>query len=95
MRAASPNNSSVGVVEAAFTAAVVQTAELVAPPQEHRMPGLGWTGEAQAVAEFSLARAARSAAWRRQRANPQGNQARIDVSRACREVKKVRLTMYD
>ena len=59
------------------------------------MPGLGWNGDAQAVAEFSLARAARSAAWRRQRANPQGSQARKGVSRACREAKRVRLAVYD
>ena len=47
------------------------------------------------MAEFRLARAARSAAWRRQKANPQGGQARRDVSRACREVKRVRLAAYD
>ena len=45
--------------------------------------------------EFSLARAARSAAWRRQRADPQGSQARRDVSRACRGVKRVRFVAYD
>ena len=53
MRVNPPNGSSVDEVEAAFTAAVVQTAELIAPPQERRMPGLGWNGDAQAVAEFS------------------------------------------
>ena len=82
-------------MEAALTAAVVQTAELIVPPQEHRTPGLGWNGDAQAVAEFSLARAARSAVWRRQSADLQGSQARRDVSRACREVKRVRLAEYD
>ena len=89
MRATPLHGSSVDEVEAAFTAAVVQTAELIVPPQERRMPGLGWKGDAQAVVEFSLVRAARSAAWSRQRANPQGSLAQRDVSRACREVKRV------
>ena len=47
------------------------------------------------VAEFSLARATRGAAWRQQRADPQGSQAQRDVSRACREFKRVRLAAYD
>ena len=47
------------------------------------------------MTEFSLTRAAKSTAWCRQRANPQGSQARRDLSRACREVKRVRLAAYD
>ena len=57
LRVTTPNGSSIDEVEAVFTAAVVQTAELIVPPQERRMPGLGWNGDAQAVAEFSLASA--------------------------------------
>ena len=64
-------------------------------PKKCRTPELGWNGDAQVVAEFSLARAARGAAWRQQRADPQGSQAQRDVSRACREFKRVRLAAYD
>ena len=95
LQATHPNGSSVDKMEAAFTAAVVQTAELIMLPQKRRMPGLGWNGDGQEVAEFSLARAARSVAWRRQKADPQGSQAQRDVSRACRNVKRVRLAAYD
>ena len=41
LRATPPNGRSVDEVEAAFTVAVVQTAELIVPPQERRTPGLG------------------------------------------------------
>ena len=38
------------------------------------MPGQGWRGDAQAEAEISMATAARRAAWKRQRADPQDRQ---------------------
>ena len=40
LRATPPNGSSVDEVKVAFTAAVVQTTELIVPPQERRMLGL-------------------------------------------------------
>ena len=42
LRAVSPSGSSVGDVEAASATALLQTAKLMAPPQECRLPGRGW-----------------------------------------------------
>ena len=69
LRAFPPSGSSVDV-ETAFTTAILQTAERVAPPRATRLPGRGWRGDAQAEAEISMAMAARRAAWKRQRADP-------------------------
>ena len=41
LRATRPNGSSMDDGEAVFTAAVVQTAELIVPTQKPRVPGLG------------------------------------------------------
>ena len=71
LRAFPPSGSSVDDVETAFTTAILQTAERVAPPRATRLPGRGWRGDAQAEAEISMAMAARRAAWKRQRADPQ------------------------
>ena len=70
LRAFPPTGSSVDDVETAFTTAILQTAERVAPPRATRLPGRGWRGDAQAEAEISMATAARRAAWKRQRADP-------------------------
>ena len=45
-------DSSVDEVEAAFTAAIIRTAELVIPPQERRRPGRGWSGDTRTEAEL-------------------------------------------
>ena len=50
LRAVPPSGSSVDV-EAAFAIAVLQTAELAAPPQERRLPWRGWRGDAQSETE--------------------------------------------
>ena len=69
LRAFPLSGSSVDDVETAFTTAILQTAERVAPPRAPRLPGRGWRGDAQAEAEISMATAARRAAWKRQRAD--------------------------
>ena len=71
LRAFPPSGSSVDDVETAFTTAILQTAERIAPPRATRLPGRGWRGDAQAEAEISMAMAARRTACKRQRADPQ------------------------
>ena len=71
LRAFPRSGSSFDDVETAFTTAILQTAERVAPPRATRLPGRGWRGDAQAEAKISMAMAARRAAWKRQRADPQ------------------------
>ena len=62
LRATPLDGSSVDEVEAVFTEAVLQTAELIVPPKERRMRGLEWNGNAQAEAEFSEGRKERDLA---------------------------------
>ena len=69
-----PSGSSVDDVETAFTTAILQTAERVAPPRAPRLPARGLRGDAQAETEVSMATAARRAAWKRQRADAQDSQ---------------------
>ena len=76
-----PNGSSVDDVETAFTTAILQTAERVAPPRAPRLPARGWRGDAQEEAEISMATAARRAAWKRQRADTQDSQLMKAVRR--------------
>ena len=66
LRANPPGDSSVDDVEATFAAAIMrQTAELVTPPQEHRRPERGWSGDAHTTAELQAATDAMHAAWQR------------------------------
>ena len=74
LRAFPSSDSSVDAVETAFTTAILQTAEQVAPPRAPRLPGRGWRGNAQAEVEISMATVARRAAWKRQRAGTQDSQ---------------------
>ena len=69
LRAFPPSGSTVYYVETAFTTAMLQTAERVAPPRAPRLPGRGWRGDAETEADISMATAARRAAWERQRAD--------------------------
>ena len=62
LRANPTGDSSVDDMEAAFTAAIMRTAELVIPPQERRRPGLGWSGDARSEAELQAATDAMHAA---------------------------------
>ena len=50
-------SSSVDDVEITFTAAILQTAERVAPSRAPRLPGRRWRGDAQAEAEIRMAKA--------------------------------------
>ena len=88
LRAFPPSGSSVDDVETAFTTAILQTAEWVAPPRTTRLPGRGWRGDAQAEAEISMATAARRAAWKRQRADPQDRQLKRVVRRENSRVRR-------
>ena len=81
LRAFPPSGSSVDDVETAFTTAILQTAERVAPPRAPRLPARGWRGDAQAEAEISIATAARRAAWKRQKADTQDSQLMRAVRR--------------
>ena len=81
LRAFPPSGSSVDDVETAFTTAILQTAERIAPPRATRLPGRGWRGDAQAEAEISMATAARRVAWKRQRADTQDRQLMRAVRR--------------
>ena len=76
LRAASPSGSSVHDVETAFTTAILQIAEWVAPPRARRLPRRGWTGDVQEEAEINIAMTARRAAWKRQKADTQDSQLR-------------------
>ena len=75
--------------EAAFGTAVLQTAELVAPPQERRLPGRGWRGDAQEEVELKMAMTARRAAWKRQKAGTKDSQLKRDVRRKNTHVQRV------
>ena len=51
--------SSVDDVKITFTAAILQTAEQVAPSRAPRLPGRGWREDVQAEAEIRMAMAVR------------------------------------
>ena len=89
LRAFPPSGSSVDDVETAFTTAILQTAERVAPPRAPRLLGRGWSRDAQADAEISMATAARRAAWKQQRADTQGSQLKRAVWRENMRVHRV------
>ena len=65
LRTNPPGDSSVNDVEAAFTAAIMRTAEMVISPQERRRPGRGWSEDAQMEVELQAATDAMHAAWQR------------------------------
>ena len=88
LRACSPSGSSVDV-ETAFTTAILQTAERVAPPRAPRLPARRWRGDAQAESKISMATAARRTAWKRQRANIQDSQLMRAVRRENTRVHRV------
>ena len=88
LRAFPPSGSSVDDVEPAFTTAILQTAERVAPPRATRLPGRGWRRDAQAEAEISMATAARRVAWKRQRADPKDRQLKRAVRRENTRVRR-------
>ena len=90
LRANPTGESSVDDVEAAFTAAIMRTAELGIPPQEQRRPGRGWSGNARTEAELQAATDATHAAWQRLKMDTRDAQLRRAVRKACNGPKKVR-----
>ena len=82
--------SSVDDVEAAFTAAIMRTAELVILPQERRRLGRGWSGGARRKSELQAATDAMHAAWQRLKMDTRDAQPRRSVRKACNWLKKVR-----
>ena len=50
----SPKRQSADDLEFAFTAAILQIAERVAPPRVCTLPGQEWTGDAQVEAEINM-----------------------------------------
>ena len=81
LRAFPPSGSSVDDAEAAYTTAILQTGERVAPPRAPRLPGRGWRVNAQTEAETTMATAARRAAWKLQRADTQDSQLKRAIRR--------------
>ena len=69
--------------EAAFTAAIMRTTELVIPSQERRRPEQGWSGDAQTEAELQVATDAMHAAWQRPKMDTREAQLRRVVRKAC------------
>ena len=90
LRANPPGDSNVYDLEAAFTAAIMRTAELVIPPQERRRPGRGWSGDAHTEAELQTATDAMHAAWKRLKTDTRDAQLRRAVRKACNWLKRVR-----
>ena len=90
LRANPPGDSSVDDVEAAFAAVIMRTAELVIPPQERRIPGRGWSGDARTEAELQAATDAMHTAWQRLRVDTRDAQLRRAVRKACNWLKRVR-----
>ena len=90
LRPNSPGDSSVDDVEAAFIAAIMQTAELVIPPQETRRPVRGWSGDVRTEAQLLAATDAMHAAWQRLKMDIRDAQLRRAVRKACNWLKKVR-----
>ena len=73
-RAFLPSGSSIDDMETAFTAAILQTAERVAPPRVQRLQGRGCTGDAQAEADINMVMTGRRAVWTWQKADKQDSQ---------------------
>ena len=90
LRANPPGDSSVDDIEAAFTAAIMRTAELVIPPQEPRRPGRGWSGDARTEAELQAATNSMHTAWQRLNMDTRDTQLRRAVRKACNWLKRVR-----
>ena len=90
LRANPPGDNSVDDVEAAFTAAIMRTAELVILPQERRRPGRGWSGDARTEAELQAATGAMHTAWQRLNMDTRKGQLRRAVRKACNCLKRVR-----
>ena len=90
LRANPPGDSSVDDVEAAFAAAIMRTAELVIQPQERRIPGRGWSGDARTETELQAATDAMHTAWQRLRMDTRDAQLRRAVRKACNWLKRVR-----
>ena len=90
LRANLPGDSSVDDVEAAFSAAIMWTAELVIPPQERRRPRRYWSGGTQTKAEPQTATDAMHAAWQRLRTGTRDAQLRRAVRKPCNWLKRVR-----
>ena len=74
LREVPPRGNSVDYRETAFTTAILQTAERVAPPRERRLPRRGWMGDAQTEEEVNMFMTARQAALKRQKAQMQNRQ---------------------
>ena len=77
-------------VEAAFAAAIMQTAELVIPLPERRRPGRGWTRDAQTEAELQTATDAMHAAWQRLKIDTRDAQLRKAARKTRNWLKRVR-----
>ena len=90
LRANPPGDSSVEDVEAAFTVAIMRTAELGIQPQERRRPGLGWSGDARTKAELQAVIDAMLTAWQRLKMDTWDAQLRRAVKKACNWLPGVR-----
>ena len=89
-RANPPGDSSVDDVEAAFTAAIMRTAELVIPPQEQTRPGRDWNGDTRTEAELQAATDTMHVAWKHLKMDTRDTQLRRAVRKACNWLKRLR-----
>ena len=71
-------------------AAIMRTTELVIPPQERRIPGRGWSGDARTETELQAATDAMHTAWQHLKMDPRDAQLRRAVRKACNWLKRVR-----
>ena len=90
LRANPPGDSNVDNLEAAFTTAIMRTAELVILRQERRRSGRGWSGDARTEAELQAATDAMHTAWQRLKMDTRDAQLRKAARKACNWLKKVR-----
>ena len=89
LRANPSGDSSVDGVEAAFTAAIMWTAEVVIPSQERKRPGPGENGDAPMETGIHAMTDAKHASWQSLKVDTRDAQLRRAVRNACNSLKRV------
>ena len=94
LRTIPASGNSVDGVETAFATNKLQTAEMVALPQERRLPGRRWRGDALAETELYMAMTTRRATWKWKKADTQDSHLRRAVRRAGTHVQRMYNAAY-